>query len=174
MSIWLTWAYVPSRMDALAFQRWMIQFSTSLKNLREEMAAWSDCLANESPPWAAHRAIMAAHLVALEKCPGVRLVGIREGFCCLLANLVLRSRGAQAKEAFRNVNLCASLKEGIEEPIHAFKYHEEWVRGETGEERREILETEDQERLIIELVRKREMRKSGSKLTTIPDERGGV
>ena len=72
------------------------------------------------------------------------------------------------------MNLCASLKERIEEPIHAFKYHEEWVRGETGEERREILETEDQERLIIELVRKREMRKSGSKLTTIPDERGGV
>ena len=40
------------------------------------MAKWANWLANETPPWAAYRTMMASRLVALNKEPGVRPVGI--------------------------------------------------------------------------------------------------
>ena len=42
------------------------------------MVYWTDRLTNDSPPWAAYCAIMAARLVALDKCPGVRPMIIGE------------------------------------------------------------------------------------------------
>eukprot|EP00957_Ditylum_brightwellii_P181164 13799586-Ditylum_brightwellii.AAC.1 len=69
------------------------------------MAEWACWLANKSPPWAAYCALMAGRLVALDKCPGTRPVGIGEIFCRLWAKLVLRSAGDQAKAACGNLQL---------------------------------------------------------------------
>ena len=57
----------PSGTDTPAFHSWLLSFGTSLASLREDMAAWTGWIANESPPWAAYRDIMAAQLFALDK-----------------------------------------------------------------------------------------------------------
>eukprot|EP00957_Ditylum_brightwellii_P170001 12939332-Ditylum_brightwellii.AAC.1 len=77
------------------------------------MAEWACWLANNSPPWAAYRALMACRLVALDKCPGTRPVGIGEIFC--------RLAGDQAKAVCSNLQLCAGLEAGIEGAVHAVR-----------------------------------------------------
>ena len=60
-------------------------------------------MANSPPPWDAHRALMACRLVALDKRPGVRLVGIGETLRLALAKLVMSAVGDQAKTVCGNL-----------------------------------------------------------------------
>ena len=77
----------------------------------------------------------------------------------LFAKLVLQSVWVQANEACRSVNLCAGLEDGIEGAIHAVREREDLGRGETGTERRERLESEEQTRQKEDLDCKRERRR---------------
>eukprot|EP00957_Ditylum_brightwellii_P002946 225093-Ditylum_brightwellii.AAC.1 len=61
------------------------------------MVSLADWLANTAPPWAAYRALMACRLVALDKCPGVRPVGIGKMVRRLIAKMVIRACGDEAK-----------------------------------------------------------------------------
>ena len=74
---------------------------------------------NSSHPWASYHALMACHLVFLDKWPGVRPVGIGETLRLALAKLVMRSAGGQAKTVRGNLKLCAGLEAGIEGDTHA-------------------------------------------------------
>ena len=74
---------------------------------------------NSSPPWAAYHALIACCLVALDKIPGVRPVGIGETLRRSLAKLVMRAAGDQAKTACGNLQLCAGLEAGTEGATHA-------------------------------------------------------
>ena len=76
-------------------------------------------MANSPPPWAAYCALMACPLVALDKRPGVRPVGIGETLCRALDKLVVRESGDQAKTACGNLQLCAGLEAGTEGATHA-------------------------------------------------------
>ena len=62
---------------------------------------------------------MACHLVALDKRPRVRPVGIGETLHRALAKLVMRADGGQPKIACGNMQLCAGLEVGIEGANHA-------------------------------------------------------
>ena len=62
---------------------------------------------------------MACCLVALNKRPGVRPVGIGETIRRTLAKLVMREAGDQAKTACGNLQLCAGLEAGIEGSTYA-------------------------------------------------------
>ena len=73
------------------------------------------------PTWAAYRALKANRLVALDKCPGVRPVGIGESWSRLFAKCVLKVSVGEAKEACGVKQLCAGLEAGIEGGIHAMK-----------------------------------------------------
>ena len=64
---------------------------------------------------------MACGLVARDKSPGVRPVGIRETLCRDLAKLVMRAAGDQAKTVCGNFQLCTDLKAGIEGATHAIR-----------------------------------------------------
>ena len=64
-------------------------------------------------PWAAYCALMACCLVALDKRPGVRPVGIGETLRRALAKLVRSAAGDQAKTVCVNLQLCARLEAGI-------------------------------------------------------------
>ena len=54
---------------------------------------------------------MEGRLVNLYKYHGVISVGIGEVFQSLLAKLIMRTGGAQAKYSFRSVNLSAGLRQ---------------------------------------------------------------
>ena len=99
------------------------------------MAAWTNCLSNESPPWAAYRAITTARLVSLDKFPGVIPVGTREVCQCIITKLVIQDGRAQAKEACGRINLCSGIEAGIEGLINAVREQEYMGRGVTEEER---------------------------------------
>ena len=57
---------------------------------------WPD---SQSGPWAAIRALMSGRLVALDKCPGIRPIGIGELWRRLFSKCFPKVTGQQAKEA---------------------------------------------------------------------------
>ena len=57
---------------------WLLCFGCMSEEFRVVVASLADWMANSSPPWAVYRARMACRLVALDKRPGVRPVGIGE------------------------------------------------------------------------------------------------
>ena len=66
----------PGGTDLETIQVWLMKFgedSTKLLTTVETFVGW---LANGSPTLAAYRAFMSGHLIALEKQPGVRPVGV--------------------------------------------------------------------------------------------------
>ena len=111
----------PGGTDAVDLANWLLRFGRESEALREEMAAWTNWLANTSPPWAAYRAMMANRLVALDKQPGTRPVGIGEVYRRLWAKCLLKAIGSQATAACGNFNLCAGLQAGIEGAVHAVR-----------------------------------------------------
>ena len=95
-------------------------------------------MSNSSPPLAAYCALMACLLVELDRRPVVHPVGIGETLCRVLAKLVTREAGYQAKKACGNLQLCAGLKAGIEGSTHAMGQRRlEMVRGRQREEEEE-------------------------------------
>ena len=82
------------------------------------MVSWVEWLGNDSPPWAAYRALMACRLVALDKQPGVRLLGIGEVWRRGLAKCILVCCGEDAKAACGSTDLCTGLEVGIEGALH--------------------------------------------------------
>ena len=79
----------------------------------------TDWLSNDSPPWAAYRTIMGCCLVALDKCPCVRPVGIDEVWRRAIAKCALKACGEDAKVACGSTQLCAGLEAGIKGAVHA-------------------------------------------------------
>ena len=114
----------PSQADSIAVTRWLLGFGAESEKLRTVLAKLCEWLANEHPPWAAYRALMACRLVALDKLPGTRPVGIGEILRRLMAKIVIAHVGDQATLACGNLQLCAGLSAGIEGAIHAM--HQKW------------------------------------------------
>ena len=105
--------------EAMELRNWLLRFGYASKEFSVVVARLADWMANSSPPWAAYRALMACCLVALDKRPGVRPVGIGETLCRALSKIVMREAGDQAKTACGNLQLCAGLGAGIEGATHA-------------------------------------------------------
>ena len=72
-----------------------------------------------APPWAAYRALMSGRMIALEKSPGIRPVGIGDTWRRLLAKCLLRVLGKEAKAFCRTEQLAGRVEAGIEGAIHA-------------------------------------------------------
>ncbi len=109
----LSGAAGPGGTDAVELFNWLLRFGWESETLRTEMADWTKWLANTHPPWAAYWALMANRLVALDKEPGTRPVGIGEVYRRLWAKCLLKAIGSQATAACGNYNLCAGLEAGM-------------------------------------------------------------
>ena len=64
--------------EAMELRNWLLLFECASEYLRIVVARMADWMVNSSPPWDANRALMACRLVALDKRPGFRPVGIGE------------------------------------------------------------------------------------------------
>ena len=100
--------------EAMELRNWLLRFRCASKEFRVIFASLADWMTNSSPHWAAYRALMACRLVALDKRPRVRPMGIEETLCRALTKLVMRAAGDQAKTACGNLQLCAGFEAGIE------------------------------------------------------------
>jgi len=109
----------PSGTDAVELQNWLFRFGAVSENLLNELIHWTEWLANDSPSWAAHRAMMACHLIAIDKQPGVHPVGVGEVYRRLFAKAVIAHTSSEATLACGSTNLCAGLPAGIEGAVHA-------------------------------------------------------
>ena len=98
---------------------WCSRFCTYYKALRNELARWTNWLAKCSPQWASYHALIAVHLVTMDKILGVFPVGICEDIRRLTAKLVQAINSHQALEACGSNKLCARLKSSIGGAVHA-------------------------------------------------------
>ena len=105
--------------EAIELCNWLLCFGCASKEFRVVVSSLEDWMANSSPPWASYCALMACCLVAIDKRPGVRPVGIEETLRRALAKIVMRAAGDQAKTACGNLQMCAGLQNGIEGATHA-------------------------------------------------------
>ena len=108
-----------SGVDAEHLKNQLLKHGKASAELREELVEWALWLANDTPPWASYRAMRQGRLVALDKQPGVRPLGIGEAWMRAVSKLVLMQCGLDGKEACGNTQLCAGLEAGIEGAIHA-------------------------------------------------------
>ena len=79
--------------EAIELRNWLLCFECASEKLRFVVARLYDWMANSSPPWDAYRALMACRLVALDKIPGVRPMGIGETLRRALAKLLMTAAG---------------------------------------------------------------------------------
>ena len=113
----------PSGVDSVEFAHWLLHFGRESELLRDEMAAFTEWLANTIPPYAAIRGLFGNRLVPLDKNPGVRPLGIGETYRRLMGKCVLALRGPEATMVCGNYNLCAGLSAGIEGACHAMRQY---------------------------------------------------
>ena len=71
--------------DSISLQHWLLWFGLASGEFRLIVAEVGGWLSNERPPWAAYCALMSVRLIALDKSPGIRPVGIGETWRRLLA-----------------------------------------------------------------------------------------
>ena len=76
----------PCGVDAVQLKKWLLRYGRESQILREELALCVKWLYNKSPAWAAYCGMMGCCLVAIDKVPGVRPLGIGIG-------LLLKSMG---------------------------------------------------------------------------------
>ena len=84
------------------------------------MAELARHLANSIIPWSDIRALMANRLIALNKCPRVRPIGIGEAPSRILAKVVLFATRSDVEECGVD-QLCAGLSSGIKGAIHSMR-----------------------------------------------------
>ena len=109
----------------------IICFSCTLKELRVVITKLADWMANSYLLWTSYCALMACHLVALDKSPGVRPVGIVETLLRELAKLMMKSARNHEKTACVNLHFGAGLEAGIEVETHDV-WERRSERGEVG------------------------------------------
>ena len=66
----------PGGTDLEALKGWLLKFGEDRTRLRTSVEIFVDWLANGSPSWVAYCAFMLGCLIALDKQPDVRLVGL--------------------------------------------------------------------------------------------------
>ena len=67
----LTGATGPGGIDAAGLQQWILRFNVANQRLRQAVASLARWMANDIPPWAATRTLLANWLMALDECPGI-------------------------------------------------------------------------------------------------------
>ena len=106
---------------SISLQYWLLQFEMASLGLREIVREFGDWMDNGRPPWAANSALIPGRLIGINKCPGVRKVGMGYTWRRMLEKCVLVVTGADAKEACGTEKLCGGLEAGIQGWIHAVR-----------------------------------------------------
>ena len=109
----------PSGLDAYAW-RWLCSsFKAASTNLCEALASMGRRIATTSVNPDGLSAFVACRLIPLDKCPGVRPIGIGEVPRRIIAKDILQIIGYDVEEAAGSLQLCAGQDGGCEAAVHA-------------------------------------------------------
>lgn len=111
----------PSGVDAYGWRRLCTSFQAASADLCHSLALMARRLCCVFVDPQALRPFLACRLVALDKNPGVRPIGICETARRIIAKAILFVTGDDIKEAAGTVQLCAGQTAGIEAAVHAMK-----------------------------------------------------
>ena len=107
------------RAEAIELSNFLLCFRCDSEEFIVIVADLSNCMANSSPHWDDYCNMMTCPLIALDKWPGVRPVGIGETLRRSIDKFIMRAAGDQAKTLCGSLQMCSGLEAGIEGAIHA-------------------------------------------------------
>ena len=122
----------PGGKYSVSLQHWLLRLGAASAELRLIVGDFIEWIANGPPPWAAYQELMSGRLIALDKQPGIRPVGVGETWRRMMAKCLLRVVGPEAKAACGTTQLTGGVEAGIEGATHAMRVL--WEENQTEED----------------------------------------
>ena len=111
----------PSGVDALSWRRFCTAFGQKSNDLCSALAAVTRRICTTYVDPSSLMAYTACRLVPLDKCPGVRPIGIGEVVRRIIGKAVMKTVKRDLQEAVGFIQLCAGQDAGCEASIHAME-----------------------------------------------------
>ena len=111
----------PSGIDARGWRRLCASFHSASTDLCHSLALLARRLCSQFVHPDGLSALLACRLIALDKNPGVRPIGVGEISRRIIAKAVLSVIGGDIQEAAGSIQLCSGQTSGIEAAVHAMK-----------------------------------------------------
>ena len=109
----------PSGLDTAAWKRLCSSFGESSNDLCKAIASVARRLCTEHVDPTSTSALLAGRLIALDKCPGIRPIGVGETLRRIIARAVTFILKTDIRKAAGPLQLCAGQDSGCESAIHA-------------------------------------------------------
>ena len=102
----------PGGTDSVSLQHWLLRFGAASAELRLIVGDFVEWLGNVRLPWAAYRALMSGRLIALDKQPGIRPVGVGETWNRMMVKCLLGGTGRRPMRPEARHNLREDWRRG--------------------------------------------------------------
>ena len=99
-----------SGLDAAQWQNLLLKHGGASKRLREAMASLTRRLSNSIVAWDDICAMKAKKLIALDKCPGIRPIGVGDVADRLCAKIIIEITGEDVQFECLADQICSGLK----------------------------------------------------------------
>ena len=109
----------PGGTNSSHWRSFLLRFGVQSAKLREAVASLIMMMANGIVDWQWIRALMSSRLIALDKNPGVRPIGVGEVLRRLMGKVMMLCTGVDVQDECGADQLCSGLRGGIEGAIHA-------------------------------------------------------
>ena len=109
----------PGGTDSVSLHNCLLHFGAASVEPRLIVGDFTEWMSNGRPPWAAYRAMIRGRMIAMDKKPGIRPVGLGDSWRQMMAKCLLQVMGQEAKAACGKAQLAGGVESGIEGGIHS-------------------------------------------------------